>query len=61
MVREKSLQGLKSEEKVRQCPECGSTAVRYGTRKLKHRISQRYCCTKCGKIVSDKKTQTQKL
>lgn len=37
------------------CPECASIAVRYGPRKLKYGVAQRYRCKKCGRIFSDRK------
>ncbi len=37
------------------CPECASKAVRYGVRRLRYGVSQRYKCTECEKIFTDKK------
>ena len=45
MGREKSLQGLKSEDKVRKCPECGSTNLEFEGGEL--------YCKKCGLVIEE--------
>ena len=43
MGREKSLQGVKNEDKVRKCPECGSTDIEFD--------SGEFYCKKCGLVI----------
>ena len=45
MGREKTLQGLKAEDKVKKCPECGSIKVEYDNNEL--------VCKKCGLVIED--------
>jgi len=43
MVSQKSLGSLKAEEKLRKCPECGSTNI--------GRRGDEYYCKKCGLVL----------
>lgn len=45
MGREKSLQSLNREEKVRRCPDCGSTSIDY-------RQGEEFC-KKCGLVITE--------
>lgn len=45
MGREKSLQGLKQEERCKKCPDCGSGDLEYQGSEL--------ICRKCGFVVEE--------
>ena len=43
--RQKSMQALKREDKVRKCPECGSTELEFDNEEM--------YCKKCGLVIEE--------
>jgi len=43
--RQKSMQAVKREDKVKKCPECGSTELEFDNEEM--------YCKKCGLVIED--------